>query len=60
LPDFSLPFEIETDASSYGRGAVLEQNRHSIAFISKKLGPRWQNLSVYEKELLAIIFVVQK
>jgi len=60
LPDFDQPFEIETDASSCGIGAVLQQNRHPIAFISKKLGPRWQKLSVYEKELLAIVFAVQK
>ena len=60
LPNFSLLFEIETDASSYGIGAVLLQNRHPIAFISKKLGPRWQNLSVHEKKLPAIIFAVQK
>lgn len=55
LTDFEQPFEIETDAASYGIGAVLQQNRHHIAFISKKLGPRWQKLFIYEKELLAII-----
>lgn len=33
---------------------------HPIAFISKSLGPRWKKLSVYEKELLAIVFAVQK
>jgi len=60
LPNFDQPFEIETDAASCGIGAVLQQNRHPIAFISKKLGPRWQRLSVYEKELLAIVFAVQK
>ena len=31
-----------------------------MAFISKSLGPKWQNLSVYEKELLAIVTAVQK
>jgi len=60
LPNFNKPFEIETDAASCGMGAVLQQDKHPIAFISKKLGPRWQKLSAYEKELLAIVFAVQK
>ena len=60
LPDFDEPFEVETDASSFEIGAPLQQGRRPVAFISKKLGPKWQKLSVYEKELLAIIFGVQK
>ena len=60
LCDFNLPFEIETDTSSTGIGAVLQQNKHPIAFVSKKLGPKWATLVVYEKELLAIVFAVQK
>ena len=34
LPDFEQPFEIETDGANYGIGAVLQENRHPIAFIS--------------------------
>jgi len=60
LPDFDHQFEIDTDASSFSIRVVLQQKRHPIAFISKKLGPKWQQLSVYEKELLAIVFAVRK
>ncbi|KAL8108106.1 hypothetical protein AgCh_024522 [Apium graveolens] len=43
-----------------GIGAVLMQEGHPLAFISKSLGPKLQNLSAYEKELLALLFAVQK
>lgn len=60
IPNFSKIFVVETDASQKGIGAVLVQDSHPIAYISKSLGPRWQMLSVYEKELLALVFAVQK
>jgi hypothetical protein len=55
LPDFSQPFCVETNASDMGVGAVLMQNKHPIAFISKHLGPRLRGLSTYEKEYIAIL-----
>ncbi|XP_058000738.1 uncharacterized protein LOC131178812 [Hevea brasiliensis] len=41
-------------------GAILQQQGHSIAHISKAFGPRSRALSVYDKELLAITFGVGK
>ena len=60
LPDFSKPFIIETDASNSGIGAVLMQGKHPIAYFSKKLGVKSQNLSTYEKEFLALVSAVTK
>ncbi|VFQ91342.1 unnamed protein product [Cuscuta campestris] len=60
LPDFALPFVIETDACSTGVGAVLLQNEQPVAFFSKKLGPRKLAASTYHKELFAIVEAVQK
>jgi hypothetical protein len=60
LPNFSQPFHIETDSCGYGVGAVLTQNGHPLAYISKALSPRNQGLSVYEKEYLAILMVVDQ
>lgn len=48
VPDFGKVFVVETDASSYGIGAVLMQDDHPLAFISRTLSPKWQALSVYE------------
>lgn len=60
LPDFPLLFHIETDASGSGVGAVLQQQGHPLAFISKALGPRNRGLSTYEKEYLAILMAVDQ
>lgn len=60
LPDFSKPFVVETDDSGTGIGAVLMQDQHPIAYLSKSLGPRQQAMSIYERELLAIVYAVQR
>uniref|UniRef100_J3NB79 Integrase catalytic domain-containing protein n=1 Tax=Oryza brachyantha TaxID=4533 RepID=J3NB79_ORYBR len=58
LPDFTKQFVLETDASNTGVGAILMQDGHPIAYISKALGPRTSGLSTYEKECLAILLAV--
>lgn len=50
LPNFAETFEIETDASDIGIGAVLMQKGQPIAFLSKALGVAHKHMSIYEKE----------
>jgi len=40
IPDFTKVLVIETDSSTHGIGAVLMQEGHPLAYISKSLGPR--------------------
>jgi hypothetical protein len=63
-PDWSLPFEIMCDASDYTMGAVLghtkDKKHHVIVYASKTLiGPQL-NYATTEKELLAVIFAIDK
>jgi hypothetical protein len=60
LPDFNVPFVVETDACDVGVGDVLSQKGHPVAFVSRALGPRNRGLSVYEKEYLAILLAIQQ
>jgi len=60
LSDFTKTFVVEVDACRYGLGAVLMQDHHPLAFIIRNLNLQQQSLSTYEKELLAVVFVVQK
>ena len=54
-PDYSLPFDIYTDASSRQLSAVITQKGKPIAFFSRKLSETQQNYSVIELELLSIV-----
>lgn len=60
LPDFTKKFVVEADASGMGIGAVLMQNSHPIAYLSKALSPRNLGLSAYEKEYLALLLAVNR
>ncbi|WVZ63465.1 hypothetical protein U9M48_013095 [Paspalum notatum var. saurae] len=63
-PDWNAPFEIMCDASDYAVGAVLGQSKdrkhHAISYASKTpTGPQL-NYSTTEKELLAVVFAIDK
>jgi hypothetical protein len=63
-PDWDLPFELMCDASDYAIGAVLGQRRGKescvISYASKTLNDAQLNYSTTEKELLAVVFALDK
>jgi hypothetical protein len=63
-PDWSLPFKIMCDASNYAAGAVLGQTKnkkhHVITYASKTPTGAQLNYATIEKELLAVVFAIDK
>lgn len=60
LPDFTRPFILECNASGEGIGAVLMQDRHRIAYESRKLTQTKCLYSIYDKEMLVIVHALTK
>ncbi|CAN6583682.1 unnamed protein product [Malus baccata var. baccata] len=63
-PDWNTPFELMCDASDYAIGAVLGQRKnklpHVIYYASRTLNDAQLNYSTTEKELLAVVFALDK
>ena len=63
-PNWDLPFEIMCDASNFAVGAVLRQRIDkkptAICYASKTLPDAHLNFTTTEKELLAVVFALEK
>ncbi|XP_020417994.1 uncharacterized protein LOC109948704 [Prunus persica] len=63
-PNWDLPFELMCDASDYGVGAVLGQRKdklpHVIYYASRTINDAQLNYATTEKELLAVVFALEK
>ena len=53
-------FVLQTDASAYGIGAVLEQDGHVVAYISRALSKAEQQYSVIQKECLGAVYAMKQ
>ena len=58
LPNFTKTFVLECDALGKGIGIFLMQEGHPLAFTNKQLSERNLGKSIYEKEMLVILHVV--
>ncbi|RDX95551.1 Retrovirus-related Pol polyprotein from transposon 17.6, partial [Mucuna pruriens] len=65
-PNWELPFELICDASKSALGAILGQRVgvdkpiHVISYASRTMDPTQLNYTTIEKELLAIVFALDK
>ena len=63
-PNWDLPFEIMCDASDYAVGVVLGQRLDkkptAICYASKTLVEAQINYTTTEKELLAVVYALEK
>ncbi|KAL0438985.1 UNVERIFIED_CONTAM: Enzymatic polyprotein [Sesamum latifolium] len=55
LPQFDRPFEVQVDASDRALGGVLVQDKHPVAFESRKLEDAELRYNTHEKEMTAVV-----
>jgi len=59
LPDFSIEFIVDCDASGSGFRAVLHQGPGPIAFFIRTMAPQHAKLAAYERELIGLVQAVR-
>jgi len=65
MPDFTKPFVVDTDASKFAIGAVLQQEDEEkklrpIMFISRKLCAAERNYCTRQREALAVVWALKR
>ena len=68
FPDDSCPYHAEANSSDIATGAVLSQQTpsenggkwHPVTFFSKSLSPVKRNYKIHDKEMLAIICMLEE
>ena len=59
LPDQSLDYAVHSNASKYGLGCVLMQDRKVIAYALCQLKPHEVNYPTHDLDLAAIVFALR-
>ncbi len=59
FPDFSQPFDLHSDASLIGIGAVLSQNGRPIAFASCRFTDTQKRYAATDREFLGVVWAVE-
>ena len=65
MPDKAKAFTIESDASKFATGAVLQQaningNIHPCRYLSQSLDAAQRNYEIYNTELLGIVHALKE
>ena len=58
MPDYTLPWEVVSDACGYAVGAVLLQRGKPVAFAARSLSKAELNYSATEQELLGCVYAL--
>jgi len=64
MPDLTKPFTIETDASKFATGAVIQQKDmnedwHPCGYISHSFDVTQRNYEIYDRELMGIVCALE-
>jgi len=59
IPDTTQAFEVYCDASYYGLGYVLMQDKRAMVYASRQLKIHEKNYPTHDLELAAVVFALK-